>query len=224
MTGCGINDSNVSDTLIESDFTESADSWEPFFTGYNVGWGDKMDLTSEYRSLPEPLNTNENGYFISAVNNSDDVKMLFRKQVSALEPNTTYQVNYTIRFATNAPAGCAGIGGSPGGSVKVIADATNQKPEAFIENDYYWLNTQYRHHDNPSQWHQNAILGDIANSQECEDENHQYEMKELTSGPAHSTVTTDDTGSAWLLFGTRSGFEGETALYFTYFSAEFSMN
>lgn len=224
MTGCNINDTDETTTLFESDFRESTQSWEPFFTGYNVGWGEKMELTSDFRLLPDPLNKNENGYFISAINNSDDVKMLFRKQVSNLEPNTTYRVNFTIRFATNVPSGCAGIGGAPGEAVKVIADATPQKPEPFVDDDYYWLNTQYQHHNNPGEWYQNAILGDIANSQACEDDVHQYEIKELTSSPGHSIVTTDETGSAWLLFGTRSGFEGETALYFTYFRAEFTMN
>ncbi len=224
IAGCDITDADEPAALFESDFRESTHSWEPFFTGYNVGWGEKMELAADYRPLPAPLNTNENGFYISAINNSDDVKMLFRKQVSTLEPNTTYSVKYTIRFATNVPSGCAGIGGSPGESVKVIADASYHKPEPFIDNDYYWLNTQYQHHSNPGQWYQNAILGDIANSRECEDEEQHYEIKELTSRPSHSMVTTDETGSVWLLFGTRSGFEGKTSLFYTYFSAEFRIN
>lgn len=222
MAGCDINDSSETATIVETDFRETVENWDPFFTGYNVGWEDKMNLTSDYRSLPNPLDDDDNAYFISAVNNSDDVKMLFRKQVTSLEPNTTYRVNYTIRFATNEPHGCPGIGGSPGESVKVIADATEERPEPFIDDDYYLLNVQYRHHDNAGEWYQNAILGNIANSRECE-EDEVYEIKELNSVPLHSTVTSDENGNVWLLFGTRSGFEGETELYYTWFSAEFSL-
>jgi hypothetical protein len=221
LAGCEMTGSSNSPIVFEDDFRESESSWEPFFTDYNVGWDEKMELESEYRTLPEPLNINENAHFISAVNNSDDVKMLFRKQVEGLEPNTTYRIGFTIRFATNVPSGCAGIGGPPGEAVKVIADASVIRPETIIggtENDYYLLNIQ--HLNDPSEWYQNAIMGDIANSRECEEES-EYEIKEVSSGQNHRTVTTNESGQAWLLFGTRSGFEGKTDLYYTYFRAEF---
>lgn len=221
LAGCEMAGNSNSPIVFEDDFRESESSWKPFFTDYNVGWEEKMELESEYRALPEPLNINENAHFISAINNSDDVKMLLRKQVDGLEPNTTYRIGFTIRFATNVPSGCAGIGGPPGEAVKVIADASAIRPEPIIggaENDYYQLNIQ--HLNEPSEWYQHAIMGDIANSRECEDES-EYEIKEVSSGPGHSTVTTDENGQAWLLFGTRSGFEGQTDLYYTYFRTEF---
>lgn len=222
VTACNITGSSNSGTVYEYDFHESEHSWEPFFTDYNAGWEDSMELTADYRHLPEPLDTEKQAHFVSAVNHSDDVKMLYRKQIDGLVPNTTYRTMFTVRFATNVPSGCAGIGGAPGEAVKVIASASDIKPEAVIEqngNDYYLLNIQ--HISNSSEWYENAIMGDIANSRECSGEETEYEIKKVTSGPNHDTVTSDENGRAWLMFGTRSGFEGKTALYYTYFKAMF---
>ena len=223
LTGCGITDDREVVESFEYDFWESPADWEPFFTNFNVGWEEKMELTADYRNLPEPLQTEDHAHFISAINRSDDVKMLFRKQVEGLEPNTTYQVGYTVRFATAVPSGCAGIGGPPGEAVRVIASASEIKPERFVDSErgedgYYLLNI--RHLNDSAEWYQNAIMGDIANSRECED-GFEYEIKEVSSDRNHDTVTSDENGHAWLLFGTRSGFEGQTDLYYTYFRAEF---
>src|SRR6056297_1241904 len=220
LTGCSTTGSEPSeaDAVFEYNFRDTEAGWEPFFTDYNVDNTEGMDLRSGYRTLPEPLNTGDMAHFISAVNQSDDVKMLFRKRVADLQPNTEYSVQFTIRFATSVPSGCVGIGGPPGEAVRVIADASSMKPEAVVEDGYYRLNTQQA--EDSQNWYQNAMMGDIANSRECED-GYEYEIKELSSEPGHATVTTDTNGTAWLMFGTRSGFEGQTDLYYTYMKAEF---
>ncbi|MEX0769932.1 MAG: hypothetical protein WD035_04310 [Balneolaceae bacterium] len=223
ILSCDTLDSHDSaaSSVFQYDFNESDHGWEAFFSDYNVDWGEKMKLHADYRALPEPLDTTTSAHYIRAVNHSGDVKMLFRRQVDGLEPNTSYQTSYTVRFATSAPSNCVGVGGPPGEAVKVIAAASDLKPEAVIEeepNEYYRLNLQQQN-DSP-EWYPNAILGDIANSRDCE-EGPEFEIKELVSDAAHGTVTTDIDGRAWLLFGTRSGFEGRTDLYFTYFRAEF---
>lgn len=92
-------------------------------------------------------------------------------------------------------------------------------PEKFNDGGYYRLNLQYKS-DDPQVWYQNSIIGNIGNTNDC-DEDYEYEMKEVKSELAHDRVTTDEEGKAWLLFGTRSGFEGKTSLFYTYFRAEF---
>lgn len=220
FAGCNVTDTSNEepDAVFEYDFRESEFGWESFFTNYNVGNSEGMDFETDYRSLPEPLNTADMAQYIRATNQSDDVKMLFRREVNGLAPNTEYGVQFDIRFGTSVPSGCFGIGGSPGGAVRVIADASRLMPEPFIEDGYYLLNVEQE--GDPEEWYQNAIMGDIANSRECED-GYEYEIKEIQSGPGHAAVTTDENGSAWLLFGTRSGFEGTTELYYTYIKAEF---
>lgn len=224
LSGCDLvgGDGVSPAATYEYDFTASDHDWEAFFTGYPVGWSEKMELTADHRTLPESVEPSGNGLFIRAINNSDDVKMLFRRAVSGLEPGATYRVRFTVRFATSAPSGCAGIGGPPGEGVKVLAAASSVRPAAFVDEDprdYYRLNLQYQRND-PQAWQENAIMGDIANSRDCEAEP-QFEMKTLTSESGHATITADENGETWLLFGARSGFEGETRLFYTYFRAEF---
>ena len=220
LFGCGLQNQEDNRTTFEYDFRESRHDWETFFTGYYVGREDKMKLTSDYRTLPEPLETVSKGLYISGMNTSDDLKMLFRKKIEGLKPNTTYRVRTTIRFATEEPAGCAGIGGAPGEAVKVISAAGNRKPEAVFkeEDDYYRLNLQYQ--GEPQTWYQNRIMGHIANSRECE-QGDRFELKELGSETTQELIRTNEDGEAWLLFGTRSGVEGQTQLYYTYFKADF---
>jgi len=223
ISGCDLTGNNEPTVTYEADFREDETlNWEPFYTGYPVSYEGNMGFDHGLRTLPEPLNTTEQGYYITAFNRSDNVKMLFRNKIDALQPNTTYRVQFTVRFATETPSGCLGTGGAPGESVKVIADASNVRPEPIIdgegEDEYYLLNTQYM--GDSQDWYQNAIMGDISNSRECED-GYEYEIKEVSSDRYHTTVTSDEDGEAWLLFGTRSGFESQTELFYTYIKADF---
>lgn len=61
----------------------------------------------------------------------------------------------------------------------------------------------------------------MANIREC-GEGFQYEIKEVDSGLNHNNLISDENGRTCLFFGTRSGFEGKTDLYYTYFKAVFS--
>src|SRR6056297_3220816 len=196
ISGCNVSDSDSSsaDAVFEFNFRESQFEWDAFFTNYNVDNEDGMELQSGYNLLPEPLNTDDRALYISAVNQSDDVKMMFRRQIIGLEPNVTYDVQFRIQFATSVPSGCFGIGGPPGEAVRVIADASSMRPEAIVEDEFYRLNIQQE--ENSQNWYQNAIMGDIANSRKCED-GYDYELKELSSEPNHATVTTDANGTAW---------------------------
>lgn len=213
--GC---DSTQMDTTssFRYDFSPSTHGWEAFFAGYPVGWRDKMELTAGHRPLPSSVEASGKGLFIRGVNHSDNVKMLFRRKVDGLAPNATYSARFTVRFATNAPSDCGGIGGAPGQGVKVIAAATRTRPEEVVIDDpepAHRLNVQHQA-DDPQAWYQGSIIGHIGNSRDCESEP-VFELKTLRSESAHDSVTTNAQGEAWLLFGTRSGFEGPTALYYS---------
>ncbi|MGM0586919.1 MAG: hypothetical protein ACQETE_00750 [Bacteroidota bacterium] len=219
FSSCSLVQSDPETDDYEFDFSQSDHQWEAFFSNYPDGWGEKMELASDYRSLPEPLNTGKQALYIRGYNQSDDLKMLFRRQVTGLKPNTSYTVSYTVEFATSSPTNCIGIGGAPGEAVKVVVDASYQKPKAYLDDaDYYRLNLV--NEDGGHEWFTNATIGHIGNDKSsCSD--HQFEKKTLRSND-HQTITTDSDGSVWLLFGSRSGFEGTTELYYTYFKAEFA--
>jgi hypothetical protein len=221
FSGCDAMDDESPGAERDFDFSTSAHGWEAFFTDYPVGDSSDMELAASHRSLPDSSGLQGKGLFISGVNHSDDVKMLFRRPVEGLEPGATYEARFRVEFATSAGSDCMGIGGAPGESVKVIAASDQDKPERFVEesgrNDWYRLDVQ--HEGDSEKWYHSRILGHIANSRGC-DEPAAFEMKELTSEASHDTVTADEEGRVWLLFGTRSGFEGKTSLFYTRFRAE----
>lgn len=224
-SACDLNDPAEPEPLTYSyNFDEGAQGWSGFFTNYSVGQGDGMDLISNYRSEPQPPNVTQGAFLLAATNLSDDVKMLMKRPLDGLAPNTTYQVRYEVAFATNAPSGCAGIGGPPGEAVVILALASQTEPERLVDDaQYYVLNIEQQEAEDDfggdlAAWLDAVQLGNIANSSnECTDT--PYELKTLTSEAVHDDVTTDADGQAWLLVGTRSGFEGRTALYFTHITA-----
>lgn len=216
FSGCDLAESEPPGAELDFDFSASAHGWEAFFTDYPVGDSSDMELAAGHRPLPDSSGLQGEGLFISGVNHSDDLKMLFRRQISGLKPGATYEARFHVEFATSAPSECMGIGGAPGQGVKVIVAADREKPERFAEkvgqNDWYRLNIERE--GDPQSWYQSRILGHIANSRSCQ-EPAALEMKTLTSGAGHDTVRADEEGRAWLLFGTRSGFEGKTSLFYT---------
>ena len=210
------SDDNTPDYTHAYNFNEEPNDWTTMFSNYGVGREDDFELKSGYRSLPEPLDTDRTSLYLSGKNLSDDLNMFLKHQVDGLEPETAYQLTFEVTFATNAPSGCAGVGGPPGEGVTVHTAASNAEPARVVDNSreqgFYRLNLD-ENYDGPAQsWYRATEIGDVANSRDCE-EGRQYELKTVTSGP--QSVTTDANGNLWLLVGTRSGFEATTSLYYT---------
>lgn len=194
------------------DFDDGAGGWTAGFADHPVGEEEFYELSAGVASLPPPLQS-DRGFRVSGNNHSDDLFMFIKKKLSGLTPNSRYDVQFSITFATNVPSGCAGIGGSPGESVYVKAGATAAEPAARDDgNGFYVMNIDK---GNQSVGGSDAIvLGNFANSQDCESGNDAYEKKTLDSRHIPFTVMTNETGELWVLFGTDSGFEGATTIYF----------
>lgn len=209
------------------DFDDGPQRWTGFFTNFTVGMGDGMNQVSAYRPMPDPPNVEQGSFLLAATNTSDDVKMMMKQRLDDLAPNTTYDVQFTTTFASDAGSGCVGIGGAPGEDVRVFAVATAEEPAAVVDttraNDYIVLSTEEQQAEadfggDRSAWLNAAAIGNVANGlDQCTGT--PYALKTLESAPDHWTVTTDADGTAWLLVGTRSGFEGRTALYYTQVTA-----
>jgi hypothetical protein len=146
--------------------------------------------------------------------------MYLKRRVGGFEPNTDYQVSFIVDFATDVPTGCGGAGGSPGESVFVKAGASNVEPNSVMDR-LGWLRMNLDKGNQANSGANAVVIGNVANSTLCEQNIRRYEIKELRS-PRSVPVTTDETGSAWLLIGTDSGFEAVTTLYYTRITAEFS--
>lgn len=202
-------------------FEAEAHGWSAGFSDYVPGDEESMELESAHDPLPEELDREGRGLYLAGTNHSDDLFMFWKGQVEGLEADATYEVTVEVRFATNAPSGCAGIGGPPGEAVRVKAGATRVEPAPRVEEvggrDYYRMNIDKG--DQATGGEDAPVLGDVSN--EVSDCNEwRWEMKTLeTADPI--TVTTDGEGGVWLLAGTDSGFEGRTEIYFTRYVAVF---
>ncbi|HEX2139201.1 MAG TPA: hypothetical protein VHG33_05770 [Woeseiaceae bacterium] len=150
--------------------------------------------------------------------------MFLKRRVGGLAPDTLYQLELRVVFATNVPSGCFGIGGSPGESVYVKGGATAIEPLRVPDET-----------SGHARWVMNVdkgiqsrggsdaqVLGTFANWKDCESSDFSYALKQVSNLqlPAFD-VTTDGNGDAWLLLGTDSGFEGPTTIYYTEVEAIF---
>ncbi len=139
--------------------------------------------------------------------------MFIKKQFSGFEANTQYQLQFEITFATNAPAGCIGIGGAPGEAVTVKAGATATEPLPLDNgNGSYLMNIDK---GNQRIGGNDAMsVGDFANAKDCADDDFSYELKTLLNIENSFSAFTGTDGTLWILFATDSGFEGTTSIFF----------
>lgn len=205
-------------TTLTWDFSEGDGGWQGDFADYPPGEEEFFELAWGLRPLPANLG-DDTALSITGANRSDDLFMYFRNQIDGLAPNTNYQVTFDIELASNAPDGSFGIGGSPANSVYLKAGATLVEPVPVLDSSENLLRLNVDKGNQSNAGADSVLLGDIAKPEE-EPFNFDYALIDRTNQQPYN-FRTDDSGSAWLYFGTDSGFEGTTTLYYTNFQAEF---
>lgn len=219
--GCSFPIDTLTESLsVELNFQSGDHGWVPGFSDFHPDQEEGMDLVAGLEPLPESLGEVGTGLFTAGTNHSDDLFMFWKRQQSDFTPGMRLRVRFMVQFATEAPTGCAGVGGAPGESVFVKAGATAEEPTAVLleENGPYWsMNIDT---GNQAQGGVDAtVLGHVGNQgSDCTDP--VWELKTLEEHGTFET-TVGPSGSLWLFFGTDSGFEGRTRLYFTRFRAVF---
>jgi hypothetical protein len=200
------------------DFAQGAQGWEAGFADYPSGAEAFYELVADYRALPASLAPGRSALYISGNNHSDDLFMFYKGRVAGLAPSTRYDAELEIEIATDVPAGCGGVGGSPGESVYVKAGAGSIEPTTAVDGSG---SVQVVGFDKGNQAVGGAnalVLGTVANSLPCQLVDGQilrrWEFKTLRA-PASIAVRADAQGAVWLLAGTDSGFEATTSLYYT---------
>lgn len=197
---------------ISYDFTETDNGWTGDFADYPEGDSLNFELFYKHDTLPTNLNDNatKKALHLAGINGSDDLFMFAKKKVTGLKPNTTYNILFNIRFASNAPTGAVGIGGAPGESVFLKAGAVPTEPFKVLQEGSYVMNI-----DKGNQAESGSdmiVLGNIAVASTT---------SQFTSIVRNNTsnsgfyATTDANGQLWLIVGTDSGFEGATTIYYT---------
>jgi hypothetical protein len=205
---------NSQPTRFSWNFAENSFGWQGGFADYPIGEEAFYELAFGLQPLPQPLD-GKLALSITGHNHSDDLFMYFRQSIAGLLPDTTYEVNFAIELASNAPDGSFGIGGSPANSVYLKAGATQIEPVA-IGDRFALLNVDKGNQANAGQ--DAVVLGDIAKP---DDGTFDYAL--ITRSSRQPLIfQSGPQGQAWLYFGTDSGFEGVTHLYYTQFQAEFT--
>ena len=155
------------------------------------------------------------GLFISGVNRSADLWMFWKKKLSGLQPNTEYQVVLDIEMASNVAPGLVGVGGAPGESVYVKAGVSQAEP-LVAEDAQGWLRLTVDKGNQSTSGSAAAVLGNVAKGNGDSD---QYAILHRNNRSVQQSATTSADGSLWIFFGTDSGFEGATSLYYTHAAA-----
>src|SRR5688572_27616269 len=113
-------------------FAENLAGWEPAHADYAVGREDAIDFSFGHERLPDPLGDHR-GFYLQSRNEADDVFMYASRLLDGLPSGTRYRIGVSLRFATDAPPGCAGIGGAPGEAVTLKAGASTVRPDHRVE-------------------------------------------------------------------------------------------
>lgn len=197
-------------------FTNDTFGWMGGFADFPVSSNGQPLDTSIYefqaghRALPSGLGTGK-ALYIQSHNRSDDVFMFFKRRLTGLQPSKRYQIQYSVRFASDAASGSVGIGGSPAEAVILKAGASTTEPLAVNRNGFVEMNIDK---GTQSEGSTSAfVLGNIGVELLG---GATFAFKTLSSETFNRDLiaTTSADGSLWLFVGTDSGFEGLTQLYY----------
>lgn len=196
------------------DFTSSDHGWVAGFADYDVSDPDKFQLQHGFRERPVEVG-NGGSLFISGMNRSDDLFMYYKHKLTGLEPKTDYFAMFRVTLASKYVS-AIGAGGDPAKSVYLKACAVPAEPALVSANDVWRLNIDIGKQAFAGK--DSTLLGDI---EKLHDDTNDYALISRESANGLAARSSDD-GSLWILFGTDSGYEGETAVYYTAF--EFTLD
>ncbi|MDT8451038.1 MAG: hypothetical protein RQ847_12795 [Wenzhouxiangellaceae bacterium] len=191
--------------------------WQGLFADFGEPQRELIEPETEWTDLPPPLSSRR-GFKLAGTNRSDDLAMMMSAPLGGLLPSAEYIVEFEMTFATEVPAGCVGVGGSPGEGVTVKMGASPVEPAVVEQDGDFRFNIDK---GNQTQAGPDAIVvGDMANSQDCEEAGFPgtWELKTVTSRGKDFRVRTDANGGLWVYALSDSAFESRTTFYITDFT------
>jgi hypothetical protein len=204
-----------STVAVSYDFSSEDHGFSAGFADLPADYDESLyDLQHGHRDLPANLGGGK-ALFISGANRSDDLWMYWKKQITGLVPGRLYELAMDLEFASSSAEGLVGIGGPPGEAVTVKLGATTRDPVAAPDKQG-WLRMNIRKGNQSVGGKDLPAAGHVAKPA---DGTENYVLLHRDNRSTKRTVRAAADGSLWLVFGTDSGFEGTTALYYTKLSA-----
>ena len=200
--GCGGSSEPLTFTV---DFAADAVRWTVGSADYRAETA-PPDVVAVVADQGAPLTGQ--GLRIGGTNRSDDLFVYVWRRIDGLDPGQRYRAHWTLQVVAEVPAGCLGVGGSPGEGVTVKAGAASRQPATLMVDGEYLFNQ-----DKGAQTQGGAeavVLGDLSSSgTDCVAVPSE---RKTMSGDQPGTVRADEQGRAWLWVGTDSGYEAGSHL------------
>ncbi|MBT1703089.1 hypothetical protein [Chryseosolibacter indicus] len=208
------------------DFNNSDHGWKAGFAEYSADPADTAAYELKFQHTIQPLGVNRGikALMLSGNNQGGDLFMYLKKQISDLEPNTSYYVTIEVELASDANNGqVTGTGEVAAEKIYLKVGATQTEPISVVENNYYKINIDKA--DQNQSGTDMVFIGDISLPKESPT----YTIINQSNSPynkyynAPIIITSDKHGAVWLIVGTDSNFKGKTSVYYTKISAVFSL-
>ncbi len=203
------------------DFSISDQQFEGGVSDFGVEMSDQHQFIFENTNYQPPLDTGRLAQYMRGINPSDDLFMYMKRKITGLQPNTNYQITFVVEFASKYPTNAFGVGGPPGEAVTMKAGITLIEPDTLITDvagPYVSMNIDKGNQSTP------GVDMDTIGHVGVEDTTTVYALK-INDNIGHPfTFTTNQTGEGWIIIGTDSGFEAETALYYSSVTVDFTIS
>jgi hypothetical protein len=201
------------------DFSQGNNAFVGGVSDFGVDQSEQHQFTFDNRPLPSPIE-GENAQYMSGINPSDDLFMYMKRHITGLQPNATYEVTFTVTFASIYPTNAFGVGGPPGEGVTMKAGVTVIEPDTFITQKggpFIIMNIDKGNQSQP------GLDMDTIGHVGVSDTTTVYTLKTNDNVGSPFMFSTDASGEAWIIIGTDSGFEATTSLYYTDVVVDFSL-
>jgi hypothetical protein len=176
-------------------------------------------MNSGIYPLPKEVsNGAESGFLLQVNNHADDADMWLVKRLGkgdGIKPKTKYRFQMQVQFASSAPEGCLGAGGSPD-ALELFMGAGVKDPNLF-EHSTVTKNIQFAKGILRKEFRTGLNIG---NGIPCPEDLSPVPYRLVARKHQVSEVTSDGKGKLWVMVGTHSGYEAFSALYYTRIEVE----
>lgn len=206
FTSCSKEETGALEMNLNFDFSKEYQGWTYDISNYTEGEQQAIAFACKYTRLPQPLNTNKSALLLSAKNMGGDLFFYIRRQITGLQPNTLYSINFQMELASNAPSAATEAGSANDVYVKVGASSSEPRT---VKNGSVYNFTLDKGVKKDSDGQDLKVIGNIGNGTT----EPVYTLFERNSSNKTIVAETDAMGNLWLVVGFDSNYKSRTSLF-----------